>query len=294
MFTPGTPGSGHGRTLRVALVTATLLLLLGVVALSSRSGFGQSTDARPTPAYINWAMSVFLVVFVLMIPVGIYLYGIQIREYRAKTEPRSFPVRVARGLAWIALLGLAVLLRPFFQRHFHFLGHTPIQSPPSAGEIDKRHHNVPYTPTFQWPVLWATLVLFAGAAGVAWYRIRHGTPTALPGEAATLADDVAASISDAIDDLEAEPDARRAVIAAYARMESTFERNGLPRAPNETAIEYLRRILLELGSRVDAVTGLTRLFELAKFSRHEIDATMKHEAIAALTIIRDDLRGAPA
>jgi hypothetical protein len=109
-----------------------------------------------------------------------------------------------------------------------------------------------------------------------------------------MSEQLATSISDAIDDLEAEPDARRAVIAAYARMESTLARNGLRRRPSETPVEYMRRILLGLTARADAVVRLTDLFELAKFSRHDIDASMKLEAIGALREIRDDLRTAAA
>jgi hypothetical protein len=103
---------------------------------------------------------------------------------------------------------------------------------------------------------------------------------------------MAATISGAIDDLEAEPDPRRAVIAAYARMEAAFGRQGLKRQPSETAIEYLRRLLIGLGSRRDAVTRLTGLFEQAKFSLHEIDASMKTDAIDALRTIRSDLQAA--
>ena len=108
----------------------------------------------------------------------------------------------------------------------------------------------------------------------------------------TVAEDLAASMADAIDDLEAEPDARRAVIAAYARMEGVLARHGLRRRPSETPLEYLRRILLGLTARADAVSRLTSLFEQAKFSRHEIDGAMKHDAIGALREIRDDLREA--
>jgi hypothetical protein len=75
-------------------------------------------------------------------------------------------------------------------------------------------------------------------------------------------------------------------------MEAAFGRQGLKRRVSETAIEYLRRILLGLGSRNDAVTRLTDLFEQAKFSRHEIDASMKDDAIDALRTIRADLRAA--
>ena len=80
------------------------------------------------------------------------------------------------------------------------------------------------------------------------------------------------------------------MIAAYARMEGVLTRNGLRRRTSETSVEYLERILLGLTARGDAVTRLTALFVEAKFSRHEIDATMKQDAISALREIRDDLQ----
>ena len=87
------------------------------------------------------------------------------------------------------------------------------------------------------------------------YRWRTSKPAFSPRALEpTVSEDLAATIGDAIDDLEAEPDARRAVIAAYARMEAVLGRNGLRRAPSETPLEYLRRILLGLTSRGDAVT----------------------------------------
>jgi hypothetical protein len=116
----------------------------------------------------------------------------------------------------------------------------------------------------------------------------------LRARASTMEADVAESISDAIDDLESEPDARRAVIAAYARMEGSFGRHGLRRQTSETATEYLQRILLGLTTRVEAVGRLTGLFEQAKFSDHPIDGRMKQDAIDSLRLIRDDLRVAEA
>jgi hypothetical protein len=105
---------------------------------------------------------------------------------------------------------------------------------------------------------------------------------------------MATTIDEAIDDLEAEADARRAVIAAYARMERTFERHGVGRRASETPLEYLRRVLLELTTERRAVGRLTDLFEEAKFSRHEIGAPMKRDAIDALRTIRDGLQEATA
>jgi hypothetical protein len=149
-------------------------------------------------------------------------------------------------------------------------------------------------PQFEYTVLWIALAGIAVGSGWLYYGWRTRTRrTAVPLEQ-TMAEDFAASIGDAIDDLESEPDARRAVIAAYARMETVLARNGLQRRPSETPVEYLGRILLGLTSRGDSVGRLTSLFEQAKFSRHTIDASMKQDAISALREIRDDLQGAGA
>jgi len=49
------------RFTRLTLVALALFVLLAVVAFASRSGFGGSSDARPSPAYVSWAFSIFLV-----------------------------------------------------------------------------------------------------------------------------------------------------------------------------------------------------------------------------------------
>ena len=98
------------------------------------------------------------------------------------------------------------------------------------------------------------------------------------------------AIETTIDDLRSERDARRAVIAAYALMERTLARHGLARHRAEAPLEYLGSILRGLHVRESAVVSLTRLFEYAKFSGHEIDDAMKEEAIDALVAIRDDLQ----
>src|SRR5262249_2692860 len=101
---------------------------------------------------------------------------------------------------------------------------------------------------------------------------------------------LARSIETSIDDLRNEPDARRAVIAAYAGMERTLASHGLARRRAEAPYEYLGRILRDLDVRESAIRQLTRLFEYAKFSPHAVDDGMKAEAIDALAAVRDDLR----
>jgi hypothetical protein len=288
---------GHGRSLRVASVLLALLVLLAVVAFASRTGFGHASNTTPTPGYVNWATSVVLVLFFAMTPVAIWAYLRQTRERLENTKHRSFQMRVIRGLAFVFILALIWPVRVYLAHHIHlgdglhnlFFGNHRAPGHAKPGSDAAR-----YSPTFQWPVLWAALALLVAAVGGwLWWRRTH---PALPFEARTptMESDVAESLDDAIDDLESEPDARRAVIAAYARMERVFGRHGLRRQASETATEYLQRILLGLTTRVEAVGRLTGLFEQAKFSDHPIDGRMKQDAIDALRLIRDDLRVAQA
>jgi hypothetical protein len=289
------PAPRQARIARFALVSGALLLLLGVVAFASKSGFGHADQSQPTPGYVSWAMSIFIVVFVLMIPVAIYAYALQTREYRAKKDDQSQAARVLRRFAIVIALLVVLLTRIYFGKRLHvsFI-HPQVHRPPGDAKVLGKPPK-PYEPTFQWPVLYATVALGAIAVALFLFLRKTGVYGQPPeGAEPTFAEDVAATITDAIDDLEAEPDARRAVIAAYARMEAAFARHGLTRAPSETAVEFLRRILVGLGSRTDPVARLTGLFEQAKFSGHEIDATMKDDAIDALRSIRADLAGAAA
>lgn len=284
---------GQARTLRLALVAVALFVLLAVVAFASRSGFGHTSASRPTPGYVDWATSIFLVLFVMMIPFAVWAYSVQQREFRAQREEVSVGRRILRYFGVIIILGGAFLLRLAFGKKFFPHVHAPFFHPPPAHVKGAKGAAAHYEPTFQWPVLWVAVALIVAAvAAYVWYVRTHPLGPAPPLRELTPAERAAATITDAIDDLEAEPDPRRAVIAAYARMEAAFGRQGLKRRASETAIEYLRRILLGLGSRSDAVTRLTGLFEQAKFSRHEIDASMKEDAIDALRTIRADLQAA--
>lgn len=142
-------------------------------------------------------------------------------------------------------------------------------------------------PQFQW---WLALLVAAGAiGGYVWYR-RRRRPR--PKESRELAEELELVLTETLEDLESEPDPRRAVIRAYARMETVLAAHGLPRNPSEAPLEYLARVLRELHVDAAAAHALTELFERAKFSQHEIDLAMKEEAIAALASVRDDLREA--
>jgi hypothetical protein len=283
------------RRVRLTLVSIGLLVLLAIVAFSSRSGFGHESRAKPTGDYVSYAFTAFLILFVLAIPVAVYAYFLQVREREIKQK--SYKARLIGLVRMILPFAILTYLAIYLGRHHHRLFNI-------AGNTSKTgraalHHSPtanrpPYEPTFEWSVLWIALALAAVGTAVFVYRWRTRAarePAELERQQ-TVAEDFAMSMGDAIGDLEAEPDARRAVIAAYARMEGVLTRSGLRRRPSETSVEYLRRILLGLTGRGEAVTRLTELFGEAKFSRHEIDSAMKQDAIAALREIRDDLQAA--
>lgn len=84
-----------------------------------------------------------------------------------------------------------------------------------------------------------------------------------------------------------EPDPRRAIIAAYAAMERSLSRAGLGRVASEAPVEYLERVLAgSVGAAGGEIRTVSQLFQVAKFSVHPVDESMRSEAIAALERIR--------
>jgi hypothetical protein len=283
-----------GRSIRLALVAFGLLALLGVVAFASRSGLGHQSQAAPTPGYVSYAFTAFLIVFVLMIPVAAYGFIMQARE--GEVARKSYRQRTIESIGMLFFFGALAFVVIYLKRHHHhfLVPHLKGLNGKKKAIHGVNGHAAAVEPHFEYTVLWISLVVIAVGGGWLYYAWRtRKKRTAMPlDREQTVVEDFAASIGDAIGDLENEPDARRAVIAAYARMETVLARNGLKRRPSETPVEYLRRILLGLTSRGDSVSRLTSLFEQAKFSRHTIDDAMKQDAIGALREIRDDLQGA--
>jgi uncharacterized protein DUF4129 len=279
-----------GRSGRLVLVTAALVVLLAVVAFAARSGFGHGGRAQPNHTYVSYAFTLFLILFVLMIPVTIYAWIMRAREQAPDRNTNLFRRGVVIIL-FVTVFSLLVWVRHWVHIHF-FGGHHGVKAPQHGHHAPGKppHGKVPAqsSPTFEWTVFWVAVGIgVLATAGLLVLRQRlkptEDTTGPSPGE------ELAAAIEGAIDDLDREPDPRRAVIAAYARMERELGRHGLPRQPSETAIEYLRRVLLDLSANGAAVERLTALFEAAKFSPHPVTEAMRSEAIAALSEIKEGL-----
>jgi hypothetical protein len=106
----------------------------------------------------------------------------------------------------------------------------------------------------------------------------------------SLAETLSDALDDTLDDVAHEPDPRRAIILAYARMEAALDRSGCSRHEAEAPLEYLARVLGELEVAPAPVATLTHLFEHAKFSNRPVDDAMKQRALVALEDVRRELR----
>lgn len=86
-------------------------------------------------------------------------------------------------------------------------------------------------------------------------------------------------------DLDTVPDAREAVIACYVRMERAFAQAGAGRAPTESPMELLARVLGELAVPEADVRRLTELFAEARFSKHPVTEEMRAAARRSLAAV---------
>jgi hypothetical protein len=94
------------------------------------------------------------------------------------------------------------------------------------------------------------------------------------------------AVEESLEDLRAEPDARRAIIRCYARFERAAAASGLERRPWHTPMEFMREALSRLPAPRGAMRALTSLFELARFSDRTLGPGERDRALDALDDIK--------
>jgi Domain of unknown function (DUF4129) len=269
-------------------------LLLAVVAIAARGrplGSGGGGHGGLPLSFWDYLFTTVVILVVPLFIAGLFAAAF-IRRQGAKR--RSYWQSMVRMLVFYALiLGLELLV----VRHLHLPRHLRLHQPgetvtdllkPGQNQAQHHHHAGSRPPQFRWDELAVILgVLLAVAAGVfiAVVRARR-EPRTRPEPAEALA----AALDESLDDLRTDPDLRRAIIAAYARMEAALAAAGIPRHPAEAPLEYVERALLSLDTSAEAVRRLTELFEWARFSQHEPEPSMRDDAVDALIAVRDELR----
>lgn len=85
-----------------------------------------------------------------------------------------------------------------------------------------------------------------------------------------------------IEEMLADPDPRRAIIGAYARLLECLSASDARRRDHEAPFEHLQRVLLELHVRPEPLRELTELFEIARFSTRPLTERHRNRALEAL------------
>ena len=282
------------RVATTAAVAAAIIGLLTVVAVASVAReplVGRSSAERDlSPAVLDYVLSTFVALYLALIPVALYVTW---KRGGWRRDPNAGRRRDVALLVFIGIiLGALVALRGLGR-----LEENPAPEPPpqigvatTAAPLDvsdRRRGELRLAP-------FVVIGLGLGAAMVYLsYRRRQLRRPLREGDEDALADELGLLLDNAIDDLLAEPDPRRAVIAAYARMERALAAFGLPRVDAEAPLEYLERIAPAIA-HIPGASGLafelTHLYERARFSAHAVDVEMKDDALSALVRLRAELQ----
>ena len=278
----------------ILLAPLAVIAAAALVAAASRAhgGFHGGVGTGPTRSFSDQLFTVLLV----LMGVGVIAWGyilfvrrdlIELPDQERRRRSVYVSLAFVLGIAAFGMLahrlgyhGLHLHLNRFYNA-FHSNGSGAKHGSNAPGPHAHGH--------LSWVAGVGAALLFVGAAVAVWYASRTTKePDRVPVE--RLAE-ITAALDESIADLRAEPDPRRAIIAAYAYMERALGAAGVPRRPSEAPLEYLERALVDLHATAASARRLTDLFRFAKFGDRPVDEQAKEDAIAALEAVRDELRG---
>jgi hypothetical protein len=271
-------------------LAAGLVLGLALVGLAAgerwRGGEGRAEGSVPV-LVIDAMLIVGAILGAVTMVLFALVYGGSYGSVALERRRRSSTMRVLTSVAIVIVAIFAVVaIRKAWADRF---GND---RRPEAGQVRPQERaearpGVSGDRTLDWRFVGgAFVVALIGSAYAARLLLRNAHE---PDPADDTAEAVAAILDDTLEDLRGERDPRRAVVAAYARMERVLAAHGLPRQRSEAPAEYLERTLEELSASASSASRLTRLFEWAGFSDHPVEPGMKEEAIQALEAVRDEL-----
>src|SRR5437870_5189786 len=223
------------RARNAVLALAALLALIALVAIVSAGkapGIGEQKPTASAPGLLADYVGTFAL---LLVPIGAFMFIFAMTQRRVARAQ----ARVRRGPpAWLPLIGVALILALAVRvTHPHWSSRNQFPTAHRTAPFTKSRPGKagPRTPPAQADahVKWSLIFVFgsvvlasAVTAAVLGLRRRRGLLEP-PSTAAALA----RALDESLDDLRGEPDARKAVIRTYARMERTFAARGVAREP---------------------------------------------------------------
>lgn len=279
------PGAGAPAVARWLLPLAAAVVLLALVAVGSlRRPPGSDAGTPRFPSALLQSLGLLAAVaalVALVLAVWTMLPGTSKIPHRRR-HPLFMPMvllgtvlllALLRRLGWLDRLGFAHLHQP------------PAPTSPGAAATGPQGQLAGGEPG--WVAFVVVGLLLAGLTAAILVRgeLARRRRAALAGPNQRLVELLEVTLTD----LEDERDPRRAVIAAWVRMERGFAAAGLPRRAAEAPLEYVARVLQEANVRPASIERLAELFERAKFSQHPVDEGMRAAAIEAVTTIRAEL-----
>ncbi|HZB61017.1 MAG TPA: DUF4129 domain-containing protein [Actinomycetota bacterium] len=261
------------------MVAVVLVALVAVGSLRGPLGSGRGRPSYPA----DLIDSLLLLLFLAMVATAV-LAAVSLWPGRNLARARR-----RAGGSWNLILPMAAVLLLWLFRDLLGLGgddrdQVPTTTIPAVTTLEAPGGPTPESGVM--PLIVAGVALAAMIAIVVAQLVadrRRRRPPKTPAER------LVELLDDTLEDLEREPDPRRAVIGAWARMEAGLAAAGLPRHPSEAPFEYAARLLEGALARPDSVHRLTGLFERAKFSHHTIGQADRDQAIAALRAVRQEL-----
>ena len=277
------------RLVPLGLLVAVLLAAAGIASHGRPLSGGRGTG--PTATFFDYVATTLVLLALVFLAIAVW--SVLSQKTAGGGPPRSRWNLVAALLSFAVSALIAVLLvhTGFIDRLRNLEQNLnkqqqtqkPQQQPPPGQHVRNPH--------LRWDEIAVFVALIAGT-GVILYANGRTRRTPRPWRFGRN-EELAQALDESIDDLRNDPDLRRAIIAAYARMEHALGHAGIARHPSEAPFEYMERALRSLDTSADGAQRLTALFEWAKFSHHEPEPAMRDEAIAALVAVRDELAREP-
>lgn len=305
------PTSGY-RWAAALVAAAGVLLLLSLAALATHAAYSSRLvpGSRSSPGGLSSTLvgvsgEVVVTVFLALVDVAILLtlFLMPWSRFRRVGKSGAPVAKMSRSVRakMVALAGslvlaeVLVLFLTLRSRSHPLVGIRP----PSPTAI--RERSQPGTVQVGDALLVGAALAIVAAAiivGYVVYRRRQSSHwrsrMEVPPFEPELPEELAVALDAGLDELGSGADPRLAVILAYSQMERALGQRGVARASSETHLEYLERALLGLRASQYSLRKLTELFELARFSHHEVGPVERADAERALARLRDELRGAPA